>query len=201
MFLRANSLRPLGHTSKTLLSRQPLRGRISRSPRCLTSFANLGSRSSSAKLRPKPVATRSIAMGPVLSTGATPTSRVRYSKISANSAAVLIVENEVLIRMNAVQMVEDAGYVALEASNADEAIAILKRRQDVGAVFTDINMSGSICGLKLAHAIRLRWPPIHLILTSGLPAEMELPPGAHFVRKPYENARVIALLHELFDGT
>jgi len=62
-------------------------------------------------------------------------------------------------------------------------------------------MSGSPSGLKLAHAIRRRWPPIHLIVTSGLPAPLELPPGAHFVRKPYENARVVALLHELFDGT
>jgi CheY-like chemotaxis protein len=140
-------------------------------------------------------------MGFPLPTTATPTKRARYDKISARNGAILIVEDEALIRMNAVQMVEDAGYIALEASNADDAITILKRRPDIGAVFTDINMSGSICGLKLAHAIRLHWPPIHLIVTSGLPAEMELPLGAHFVRKPYENARVIALLHELFDGT
>jgi two-component system, response regulator PdtaR len=136
-----------------------------------------------------------------LPTIATPTKRARYGKTSAHSAAILVVEDEALIRMNAVQMMEDAGYVAMEASNADDAIAILKRRQDIGAVFTDINMSGSSSGMKLAHAIRDRWPPIYLIVTSGVPAEQELPIGAHFVRKPYENARVIALLHELFDGT
>jgi CheY-like chemotaxis protein len=132
---------------------------------------------------------------------AAPTKRNRYGKTSAFSAAILIVEDEALIRMNAVHIVEDAGYVALEASNADDAIAILKRRGDIGAAFTDVNMSGSSSGLKLAHAIRDRWPPIYLIVTSGVPAEQELPTGAQFVRKPYENARVIALLHELFDGT
>jgi two-component system, response regulator PdtaR len=117
---------------------------------------------------------------------------------AACGASILIVEDEALIRMNAVKMIGDAGYTTREASNADDAIAILNNRPEMGAVFTDINMSGSICGLKLARAIRDRWPPIHLIVTSGLCAENELP-GAYFVRKPYENARVIALLHELFD--
>jgi two-component system, response regulator PdtaR len=140
-------------------------------------------------------------MGPILSSGATPTRRPQDGKTSADSATILIVEDEALIRMNAVQMVEDAGYVALEASNADDAIRILKRDSDIGAVFTDINMSGSRSGLKLAHAIRRRWPPIHLIVTSGLLAQLELPLGARFVYKPYENARVVALLHELFDDT
>jgi two-component system, response regulator PdtaR len=141
-------------------------------------------------------------MGHYLSTAATPATnrRSRYGKASPDVAVVLIVENEALIRMNAVQMVEDAGYSALEASSADDAIEILDRRRDVGAVFTDIIMSGSRSGLKLAHAIRLRWPPVHLIVTSGLPAELEMPSGAHFIRKPYENARVIALLHKFFDS-
>lgn len=144
---------------------------------------------------------RSVPTEPILSAFSTPTKRARYGKTPAAGAAVLIVEDEALIRMNAVQMVEDAGYTALEASNADDAIVILKQRRDIGAVFTDVNMCGSKSGLKLAHAIRRRWPPIHLIVTSGLPTKLVLPPGAHFVGKPYENARVIALLHELFDGT
>jgi CheY-like chemotaxis protein len=140
-------------------------------------------------------------MGTLASSVAAPAMSARYGKTSADSAAVLIVENEALIRMNAVHMVKDAGYVALEASNADDAIVVLKRRKDIGAVFTDINMSGSMSGLRLAHAVRRRWPPIHLIVTSGLSCQPKLPSGAHFIRKPYENARVIALLHELFDGT
>ncbi len=112
---------------------------------------------------------------------------------------VLIVENEALIRMNAAQMVADAGHMALEASNADEAIEILTQHLDIRAVFTDVGMPGSMCGMKLAHVIRRRWPPIHLIVTSGLCVKGDLPPNVHFIRKPYENARVTAFLQTLFE--
>ena len=78
-----------------------------------------------------------------------------------------MVEDEALSRMHAVDLVEDAGYTAIEASNADEAISILESRKDIRIVFTDIDMPGSMDGLKLARAIRDRWPPIELILTSG----------------------------------
>jgi CheY-like chemotaxis protein len=80
--------------------------------------------------------------------------------------------------MHAVSLVADAGFDTVEASNADEAIAILEARKDIRIVFTDINMPGSMDGLRLAHAIRRRWPPIELILTSGdfQVAEEELPP-------------------------
>jgi CheY-like chemotaxis protein len=80
---------------------------------------------------------------------------------------VLVVEDEYLSRLHAVNLVEDAGYVAVEASNADEAIRILEARKDIRIVFTDIDMPGSMDGLKLAHAIRKRWPPIELIITQA----------------------------------
>ena len=113
---------------------------------------------------------------------------------------VLIVENEVLIRMGAVQMVEDAGSTVVEASNADEAIKILEAHRDIHAVFTDINMSGSIDGLQLSHAIRDRWPPIHLLVTSGLdvPNATQLPTNGHFIRKPYAAEHIAAALQALF---
>lgn len=115
-------------------------------------------------------------------------------------AVVLVVEDEALIRMCAVCMVQDAGFAALEACNADEAIRILESRSDIRAVFTDINMSGSMDGWKLAHAIRGRWPPIHLLVTSGLsvPNQDRLPANGRFLRKPYTSAQVIAALRELF---
>ena len=81
--------------------------------------------------------------------------------------AVLIVEDEPLVRFCAVQTVEEAGFDVIEAANADEAIAILESRQDIRVVFTDIHMPGSMDGLKLAHAVRDRWPPIKIIVTSG----------------------------------
>ena len=89
---------------------------------------------------------------------------------------VLVVEDDAN-EMHAVSLVADAGFDTVEASNADEAIAILEARKDIRIVFTDINMPGSMDGLRLAHAIRRRWPPIELILTSGdfQVAEEELP--------------------------
>jgi len=119
-----------------------------------------------------------------------------------DNPVVLVVEDEAIIRMSAVQIVEDAGFLAAEASNADEAIKILESRTDIRAVFTDINMSGSMDGWKLAHAIRGRWPPIHLIVTSGLytPKDGQMPAKGLFLRKPYSAEEVTAALRELFDN-
>src|ERR1700759_4712066 len=100
---------------------------------------------------------------------------------------VLIVEDEFLLRMNAVDMIAAAGFEAIEASNADEAIEILESRLDITVVFTDIQMPGSMDGLKLARAVRGRWPPIKIITTSGRVHldERELPTGGRFLPKPY----------------
>jgi CheY-like chemotaxis protein len=99
---------------------------------------------------------------------------------------VLVVEDEILSRIHAVNLVEDAGFAAIEASNADEAIAILEARKDIRIVFTDINMPGSMDGLKLARAIRDRWPPIELILTSGHfdLGDRDIPERGRFFPKP-----------------
>jgi CheY-like chemotaxis protein len=113
---------------------------------------------------------------------------------------VLIVESEALIRMSAVHMVQDAGFSSLDVGNADDAIEVLKDRRDVRAVFTDINMSGSMDGLKLAHAVRGRWPPIHLIVTSGLNMADKLPANGRFILKPYSAEQVAAVLSELFSS-
>ena len=86
---------------------------------------------------------------------------------SLKGPVVLIVEDEPLVRLGAVQAIEDAGFEVIEAANADEAIRILENRSDIRVVFTDIHMPGSIDGLKLAHAVRDRWPPIKIIVTSG----------------------------------
>ena len=78
---------------------------------------------------------------------------------------VLIVEDDALLRLHAVDLIEEAGFIALEAENADEAVAILEQRSDIVLLFTDINMPGSMDGLKLAHAVRDRWPPIKIIVS------------------------------------
>jgi CheY-like chemotaxis protein len=80
---------------------------------------------------------------------------------------VLVVEDEFLVRMAAIGMVEEAGFEAVEAADADEAIAILEARPDIHVVFTDIRMPGSMDGLKLATYVRGKWPPIKIVATSG----------------------------------
>ena len=89
--------------------------------------------------------------------------------------------------MNAIQMLEDAGFATDEACNADAAMEIFELRSDIRVVFSDINMPGTLDGLRLARLVRGRWPPIHLILTSGLtcPSAEDLPANGRFIRKPY----------------
>jgi CheY-like chemotaxis protein len=112
---------------------------------------------------------------------------------------VLIVEDEFLLRMNAAEMVGDAGFDVVEAGNADEAIAILEARPDIRVVFTDIQMPGSMDGLKLARFVRGRWPPVKIIATSGFVnvAKDELPEGSRFLPKPYRPEQIVATLREL----
>ena len=118
--------------------------------------------------------------------------------LSEERTVVLIVEDDFLIREYAVEVINEAGFEAIEAANADEAIGILEGRSDIRIVFTDVHMPGSIDGLKLAHAIRDRWPPIKLIVTSGQMTvpESDLPAGGRFFSKPYQPAEIARALHE-----
>lgn len=112
---------------------------------------------------------------------------------------VLIVEDDPLLRMLAVEVVEEAGFVALEAGNADEAVALLESRLDISLLFTDIEMPGSMDGLKLARAVRDRWPPIKILIVSGKVRlqPSELPSNSCFVGKPYQTAAMVAELRSL----
>jgi DNA-binding NtrC family response regulator len=117
----------------------------------------------------------------------------------SGKAIVLVVEDDALLRMMAVDVVEDAGFEAVEAVNADQAVLILEARTDIRIVFTDIDMPGSIDGMKLAIAIRDRWPPIEVILTSGHYSvrQEELPARSVFFPKPYNSTDVIATLQRM----
>jgi two-component system, response regulator PdtaR len=112
---------------------------------------------------------------------------------------VLVVEDEPLVRLGALDNLAAAGFEAIEARDADEAIAILERRPDIHVVFTDIQMPGSMDGLKLAHFVRHRWPPIKIIATSGHAkiTEEDLPLGGRFLRKPYTPDEVARTIREL----
>lgn len=112
---------------------------------------------------------------------------------------VLVVEDEALIRMNAVEMIADAGFEVVEASNADEAIAILEARTDIRVVFTDIDMPGSMNGIRLAQAVRGRWPPIKIIATSGhfKLHKGDLPDDGRFLAKPYNSRQITSVIREV----
>jgi CheY-like chemotaxis protein len=114
-------------------------------------------------------------------------------------AVVLVVEDDMLLRMRAVDMVEDAGYTSVEAVDADQAVTILESRSDIALLFTDIQMPGSMDGLELAHSVRDRWPPIRIILVSGQLklASTDMPAGSRFFGKPLEAKVMIELMQSM----
>jgi len=118
---------------------------------------------------------------------------------STDVPKVLVVEDEMVLRMRAADIVEDAGFTPIEAVNADEAIAILESRSDIAVLFTDIQMPGSMDGLKLAHAVHARWPDIKIVLVSGQvkPTDAERPADSRFFGKPLGVEQMIAELQSM----
>jgi DNA-binding NtrC family response regulator len=114
----------------------------------------------------------------------------------ASIPVVLIVEDEAVIRMTVASDLADTGFEAIEASNADEALELLDGRDDIGALFTDIDMPGSHDGLELAHIVAQRWPSIRIIITSGRswPIAGSLPTDSLFFPKPYAHETIIDAL-------
>ncbi|WP_342111860.1 response regulator [Methylobacterium sp. SI9] len=112
---------------------------------------------------------------------------------------VLVVEDEPIQRFDAVDCVEDAGFEAVEAASAEEAIRILEARPDIRVVFTDIDMPRGIDGMKLAAAIRDRWPPIEIIIVSGRrrPRPEDMPARGVFFAKPYKRNEIAAMIHRM----
>lgn len=117
--------------------------------------------------------------------------------VHSEPITVLVVEDEALIRLAIVDEMEVAGFQVFEADSAAAAIAIIERHADIRMIFTDIDMPGTMDGLKLAAFVRDRWPPIKIIVTSGrfIPGAGELPPGVPFVAKPYDFELVIRSIH------
>jgi CheY-like chemotaxis protein len=116
--------------------------------------------------------------------------------------AVLIVEDEALVRLDMAEHVAGLGYRVLEAANADEAIGALNARSDIRLVLTDVDMPGSMDGLSLARFVLRRWPPIRVLVVSGHVdvSKSDLPEGAEFCPKPCPPERLNMLLGALMNS-
>ena len=121
------------------------------------------------------------------------------SQSDTKAANVLVVEDEIVLRMRAVDIVEDAGFTAVEAVDADEALRVLESRSDISLMLSDIQMPGSMDGLKLAHAVHARWPFIKIILVSGQieVSDSDKPPDSLFFTKPLEEGSMITELQHM----
>ncbi len=108
-------------------------------------------------------------------------------------AIILVVEDDVLLSLDISEALEDEGYDVIAVAKADEAIRVLETRNDIRTIFTDIDLPDSMDGLKLAAAVRDRWPPIHIIVTTGMraPHRDEMPANSMFIAKPYLCAEVL----------
>lgn len=115
---------------------------------------------------------------------------------------VLVVEDEPLVRMLGVDVVEEAGFEAIEASNADEALDLLGSLPGIRLLFTDIDMPGSMDGLRLAAAVHDRWKQIQIIVVSGKqrPAVTEIPDHGVFFSKPYDVGKVCWTIQRMLDA-
>jgi len=105
---------------------------------------------------------------------------------SQSPPVVLVVEDDPLLRMMTAEGLTDSGFTVIEAEDADEAVRLLETRADIRVVYTDVEMPGSMDGLKLAALVRDRWPPVEIIVTSGkhTPEINQLPQRSLFFPKP-----------------
>lgn len=107
--------------------------------------------------------------------------------------SILVVEDEALLRFHVVAFFEDERWTVYEAENADQAIALLDRHRDIRVVLTDVQMPGTMDGLRLAHYVRERFPPTILFVVSGNTRveEEALPARSTFLPKPFDLHRVL----------
>lgn len=114
-------------------------------------------------------------------------------------STVLVVEDEIPIRMTVVDAFEESGFHVLEAGHAGAALRLLAEHPEVSALFTDVDMPGDLDGLGLALRSRITHPGIAVQITSGrmIADARRMPPGARFIAKPYSLDDAVAGMREL----
>jgi DNA-binding NtrC family response regulator len=120
-------------------------------------------------------------------------------KPGLGAPTILIVEDEILIRMSSVATLEDAGFRILEAGSAAEAMEVLSANSDVDVLMTDVRMPGGMDGLKLVALVHRRHPDIRAIVVSGnTSAEDARNAGAiGFLQKPYMADTLVCAINDL----
>ena len=121
------------------------------------------------------------------------------NQLSKAKPVILVVDDEPVIRLDAVGIVEDVGFVAFEAADGEEALEMIKAHPEISVLFTDINMPGPVDGLDLARRVHESWPAMQLVITSGriVPAGRDIPDHGHFIAKPYQPRAVADLLRSI----
>jgi CheY-like chemotaxis protein len=107
---------------------------------------------------------------------------------------VLIVDDEPLVRLVAADALADAGFEVLEADSADHALELMRSRDDVAVLFTDINMPGTLDGLALAEMVHQNWPSVRIVVTSGRVLTAPVPDDGKFLCKPYTLPQMTGLI-------
>ena len=121
---------------------------------------------------------------------------------AAEQAAVLVVEDEELVRIDSCQRLEDAGLRVLEASGAEEALALLHAHPEVRVLVTDVKMPGWMSGIDLARFVGKEWPEISILVTSAYytAQDAELPENITVFPKPFSPDALVREVRLLLKG-
>jgi CheY-like chemotaxis protein len=124
--------------------------------------------------------------------------RIQFGMPTQPLVRILVIDDEPIIRLDAREILEDAGYVVTEAASADEALPLLADGEATEAILTDINMPGTLDGLELARIVDGLMPEIAIVLMSGkeLPRRENLPLKATFVAKPFSASALLQRVAE-----
>ncbi len=109
---------------------------------------------------------------------------------------VLIVEDDLDLRHLTTTLLEDEQLETIECESAEAALAImLMRGRDIAMIFADVRLPGAMDGIDLAWEVRLRWPLLPIVLTSGHLCERagDLPPGVVYMPKPWQPLNVLMI--------
>ena len=126
--------------------------------------------------------------------------RARTAADSRQPPTVLVVEDEVVVRMMIADELRNAGFKVVEASNAREGLDLLRYNNNgVRVLFSDVRMPGSMDGAELARVVRTEFPSLKVVLTSGNSGPVDGADHHGFFPKPYRPAQVVKRLKALLD--